>query len=56
MKIKDFRDAMLGAAAATLGAALTTKGIQWVSDPVKRAGLKKKIKNVKKAISSKEGS
>lgn len=50
MNIKGFVNAVLYGAAASLGGFIINKGIQSLSNPYKKAKLKKNIKNIKYKI------
>lgn len=52
MFMRSIFSAILQGAAITLGSTLITKGFEVLKNPVKKANLKRKIKNVKDAINS----
>ena len=54
MSAKGFISAVAYGAAATLGAILAKKGVDAMSDPYKRAKVKRKVKNIKNAIIEKD--
>ena len=53
MNGKSFFNAVLYGAAATLGSIVVTKGVRVLSDPVKKAKLKKNFKAIKDTFAEK---